>query len=684
MEVAALAGLLAVGYALTKSGGGEVKTEAAVPDNEAFANPRNSDFPYGGQPPPTYQQVRTPPGQPTIPGKPRQPNHLSDGEMGLYYDLPTGGSIPANPYTQPDLFQKSLVFADPNLPPQAPLTAVTPQVRMNNSDLEAPPVYNSGKSVISALSGMPMTPDEFTHNNMVPFYRGAPKQNMADNANRNLLDNMVGTGHDMISKREQAPLFDPHREPTGNVFGMENMTDFYQDRMFVPTSRANERPVEPVRVGPGLSQGYTQNPIGGFQQFEMGEVAKQRLSVDETRVASDPKITYEGRVIPGKSLALQRGEIGETRKYHPDTFYINQDGERNFVSVGENSAQMERATEVLKFQSREETSEEFTGPATAADFKETYNVPSFRAPMTQQHDSFGLRNADGSMYGTRNTDAPNNDFGRAGYDLPVNQRNVISERGQALNLTVAGGPKALTVYDPNDVARTTIRETTGANDRVGVAAPANAATKLTVYDPTDIMRVTHRNTMAEVDTALNVTRAGVPGKGTLAAPDGARLTTKQQVSANSRYDGIAGPAVAKLEQVYDPAYAMRTNPVKEIVSAGRRPVAGNGGLPIFNGEDNMNITRWRVDVDSLNDRSNQPDRVVGIPIGAAALGEIRPRQPGLSTDISRDVNVREILNSLSDNPYNIDIRRAASSSGSSAMVGGGPAAMAAVSLGSAW
>jgi Raf kinase inhibitor-like YbhB/YbcL family protein len=42
----------------------------------------------------------------------------------------------------------------------------------------------------------------------------------------------------------------------------------------------------------------------------------------------------------------------------------------------------------------------------------------------------------------------------------------------------------LTVYDPNDVARTTIRETTEDNDYLGTAAgAADAAQKLTVYDP---------------------------------------------------------------------------------------------------------------------------------------------------------------------------------------------------------
>jgi hypothetical protein len=235
--------------------------------------------------------------------------------------------------------------------------------------------------------------------------------------------------------------------------------------------------------------------------------------------------------------------------------------------------------------------------------------------MVRQHDGFGYRNADGSTYGVSNTDATNNDFGRAGYELQTNQRNVTSERGQALNLTVAGGPKAMTVYDPNDVARTTVRETTGANDWVGIAGSASAPTKLTVYDPTDITRITTRNTMAEPDRALNVTRAGMPGSQQLAVPDGVRATTKESISASSAYTGAAGLANAKGEQVYDFAYAMRQDGQRENLSRGRKPVAGNGLLSLFNGEDYMNVSFRKLDTDILNDRDTTVDRVVGPPIG---------------------------------------------------------------------
>jgi hypothetical protein len=653
MEVAALAGLLAVGYALTRK-----PTGPAAPEQFADGGNGLPELANGGLPPPLFPEDRTRAGEPTVPGLPRQPRATPSGELDYQFQLPSGGSAstPLSALTQPDLYQRDLVFAAPAAP-QAPPTAVSAQVRFNTDGVEAPPVYNSGRTVISSLTGLPMPAQEFTHNNMQPFYRGSVKQNMSDFQNRDLLDNMIGTGVNDIGKREQAPLFEPHREPTGNITGMESATSFIQDRMVAPTNRAGERPVEPTMVGPGLGQGYTPFPTGGFQQMEVNEIMMQRKSVDETRYASDPRVSYEGQVIVGKALNGVRGEMGEVRKYRPDTFFLNQNGERNFTTAGENTRPTERPAQVMKFQAREETTSELMGPAVAADFSATYTVPSFRAPFARQHDGYGYRNADGSTYGVSNTDAENNDFGRAGYALPTNQRNVTGERGQGLNLTVAGGPKAMTVYDPSDIARTTVRETTGANDWVGIAGAVEAK-KLTVYDPADIARPTGRNTMAEPDHALNVTRAGTGAMNTLPLQDGARMTTKAQVSAASAYGGSAGPAMGGREQVYDYAYEMRQNPTKEQIASGRRPIAGNGSLPLFNGEDYMNVSYRRLDSDSFNDRANTVDRVVGPPPGSEMIGLQRPKQV-LQLDVAADRNIHEILDSLSDNPYALPVHKIA-------------------------
>jgi hypothetical protein len=341
---------------------------------------------------------------------------------------------------------------------------------------------------------------------------------------------------------------------------------------------------------------------------------------------------------------------------------------------------MERPGQVMKFQSREETSVENFGNAAAADFSATYTVPSFRAPLVRQQDGYGYRNADASIYGTKNTDAQNNDFGRAGYALQTNQRNVTSERGQALNLTVAGGPKQMTVYDPSDVARTTVRETTGANDWVGIAGAVEAK-KLTVYDPTDIARPTGRNTMAEPDHALNVTRAGMGAQGTLPLQDGVRLTTKGIISAQSAYGGSAGPAVAKAEQVYDYAYDMRQNPTKELIASGRKPIAGAGQLSLFNGEDYMNMTSRHLDSDTFNDRDNTVDRVISVPPGSDVIGLQRPKQV-LQLDIAQDRNIHEILDSLNENPYALPVHKIAQ--GIPLRSNAGPAEIAAGSVYGRW
>jgi len=757
MELAAIAGLLGVGYMLSRNGS-ESKEGFSTPEETIEWDERP------GVPPPLYPQDKLAPGQPTMsnPGKPRQPLRQADSDLDLYYNLPSGGSLPANPARDPDLYPRSIVFSSP-APKPVPQTAVTSQVRMNIGGSEQMPTYNSGKTVISALTGLPIEAEDFTHNNMVPFYRGSLKQNMSDTGNRQLLDNQVGTGFDQISKREQAPLFDPHREPTSNIHGMESITSFVQDRMLAPTNRAGERPVEPTMVGPGINEGFSSLPKGGFQQYEINDIMRQRKSVDELRAESNPKITYEGVVVPGKALATQRGELGETRKYRPDTFFLNEDGERNFVTASENSKPRERAIEVMKYQSRTETSSEFIGPAGAADFSATYSVPSFRAPLARQQEGYGMRNADGSNYGVSDTDATNNDYGASKYELLTNQRNVTSERGQGLNLVTAGAPSALTVYDPNDLARPTVRESTGANDYVGVSSPDGAAPKLTVYDPndvtrttfreitgatdyigvsspdgaapkltvydpndvarttfreltgatdyvgvsspdggaqkltvydpndvarttfreitgstdyvgisspdggahkltvydpTDITRITMRNVTAEPDKALNVTRAGMPGSATLQFPDGVRRTTKEQISASSAYGGVAGAANAKAEQVYDAAYAMRQYPTKEILSARRNPIAGNGNIAIFNGEDYINQTYRKPMTDSLNDRKNTSERVVGPPLGKEALGLQRPRNI-LKLDISRERNIHEILDTLDNNPYALPVHKIA-------------------------
>lgn len=107
-------------------------------------------------------------------------------------------------------------------------------------------------------------------------------------------------------------MFD-YKRPFGNPFGLEASTDFVQSRINAPRNRAGERPFEPTRVAPGVGEGFGNTGKGGFQQFEVNEIMRPRTT-DELRVATKPKLTYGGVVVPGQRfIANPMENPGEVR-----------------------------------------------------------------------------------------------------------------------------------------------------------------------------------------------------------------------------------------------------------------------------------------------------------------------------------------------------------------------------------
>lgn len=382
---------------------------------------------------------------------------------------------------------------------------------------------------VSPLTGIAFQQGEFKHNNMVPFFRGQLKQNLYDGANRQLLDAQTGADSLGFAKREQTPLFEPTKQPMGNPFGMEATTDFVESRMNAPMTRANERPMETIRVGPGLNEGFTHIPSGGFQQQAGEDFVQARLPrTNDLRVATKPKDTHLQPVVRGAHFITTSGTaetVGEVRRYAPDTFYLNEAGERNFVTTGADLKSAVRSAQVLKDTTRKDTSKEYAGPAGQAEGGATYTVGAAKAPLVKQHGPFGWRNADASNYTNPDTDAAENDYGRSGVEILPNERYYTGERVHATNVADAGRETAVhlqddarptraqelianvrsagnftaiggggmaekpTAYDPNDVMRTTIKEQTIDRDWLGIAGPQEGQ-KMTVYDPNDVARTT--------------------------------------------------------------------------------------------------------------------------------------------------------------------------------------------------
>lgn len=578
----------------------------------------------------------------------------SPQELDMQYQTRYNGSLQSEP-NHSGTRQNNFDYANKTLPrahtqptPQ-PIQSATSQVTMNAGSVEEDPNYMEGFEVQSNLSGQTMSSSDFTHNNMVPFFGGRVRQNVAVDTNTGILDSYTGSGVNQIQKKEVETMFNTGQTPFGNPFGLENSTAFIESRIDLPRSRAGEKPFEPVRVGAGVGERFGSTGKGGFQQMEVNQLMMEKMpKTDDLRTSDNPKLTYKQPVVPGKHFVANSAESsGEVRKYKPDTFYIDQTGER-FIGAFAQDSQKDtvRPIQVFKHQTRPETSSEMVGPAASQEFGESYVTGSYRTPMVQQYGGAGYRNADMTTYYTGNTDAPEADYGRSSIEIRPNERLATSERTMGLNLTpaetgavpthytdkarptyrgetignirqsgtpvgYAQGAPALTVWS-DDVARTTVKEGTVNWNYMGIASSASQPNKLKVYDPDDI----------------------------------AKPTQKGQISAKSEYYGV--PTSAQLDFTdHTAAYNMRTNPVKEKMAKGRKPIAGNGNVAVFTGD--IYQTSKKIDADILNDRANAVNRSMDLPPGSADIGEVRYRVP-LKLDVSAQRNQREIISAVENNP----------------------------------
>ena len=595
---------------------------------------------------------------------------FSSSELDMMYRTPGGQTYPSEPNGGP-LYGGPIQYGT-SMPPikgtmrgqgagqgagqgqgpmPVPIESATPQIAMNSSGIEASAAWIKGNSIVSNLSGQEIPSAEFKHNNMQPFFGGRVKQNMTASANTSRLDTYTGAGTTQVVKQEQTPMFN-HSVPFGQPFGNEANADFIKSRIVDPMRRNNEKPFEPTKVGAALGEKGGITGKGGYQQFEVNEIMKRAMpTTDKLRVADKPKVSYNNQVIPGVHfVSAPAMDSGEVRRYRPDTFFLNETGERNGVATGEVLKETVRPMQVMKYTTRTDTSEEFVGaPASQEAFK-SYVDGEHATPSTQQYAGAGYRNTDGSGYGSGTRD----DYGAESYEVRPNERLATQERVMGLNLVpaeagqvavhynddamptrrgetvgnirqtgtpvgYANGAPAITTWDPSDVARTTIKETTIDWDYRGISGPGAGPERLKVYDPNDI----------------------------------AKPTQKSQLSADSR---IAGPSVSANKDFtsHEAAYNMRKNEAKTTVSTLRKPMAGNGNIAVFKGEIHQKSNR--LTADDVNDRSMAVNRVVGMTPGTADLGRVKYRLP-LKLDISRERNMPIVVDAVENNPLNQSLRK---------------------------
>ena len=683
MEIVTLSGLLGIGYLISKASKPDDKPQQVflqnaksshtlppadkeyplltTPQNGAY---KNSQYRIGSTKEGFLPAARGPNSDPlTI--APKGASAVGFGpELDMMYKMPNGQTYPSDPSKGP--YGTAFGYAS-NKPPYAPgytpgtqpapsaMNSNVPMMEYRSDNTEADPTYIDKQYVISPLSGQKIPSTEFKHNNMQPFFGGRMKQSIVPDANVSKLDAYNGNGSTQMKKREVENMFETSRAPYGNPYGMEDNTDFFQSRINAPISRGGERPFEPTRVGSGIGEKFGFAGKGGFQQMEINEIMRPK-DTNETRVLSNPKETYDTPIIPGSHfVGTNADDPGEVRKYKPDTFYIDETGERFFTTTGDLIKETVRSVQVLPHTTRPETSVEYEGIASSQEFGESYVSGSYRMPMNQQYGGAGYRNADMTSYYTKNVGSDEADYGKSAIEIRPNERNETSERVMALNsvpadnglvtthftddarptrrgettgnIRMTGTPisyaeraPAITIWDPKDIARTTVKETTIYLDRMGVVAAASAPTRLKVYDPDDIAKPTQKAQLS------NVSWTGPGGNG----------------AWSDAMDNTA-------------AYNMRTNPNKEQIARGRKPIAGSGGVAVFKGDPGRQ-TSQKLDADFINDRALAINRSLDITPGVGDIGRVEYRVP-LKLDVSRERNQYSSVEAVENNPLMQSLRK---------------------------
>ena len=345
------------------------------------------------------------------------------------------------------------------------------------------PREESSKQYIVDMADRKIPLDDFTSNNMVPYFKSEKNMNGMATISEQHLDSMSGAGSLQTIKKEVPSLFKP-QENVQWANGSPNQTDFYLSRVNPGMKISNYKPFEDQKVGPGLNQGFGVAGSGGFNSgMESRETWKDK-TVDDLRVLTNPKQTFElqGLEGPSHTLVKSRGFEGKMEKHLPDKFFINSP-ERYFTTTGIEQAPTVRSQQPDTIEgSRTTTTREYTGVAGNGGVVEQTQRGLYRVDHRQQLSSETVTPAIGM---------PRNNLEgiTEGYDLLNNNRSIQHDNFFG---AMKGAVSAISA-PITDLLRPSRKENIiGACRSVG--NPTSSVPSTVVFNPNDRLATTTRET----------------------------------------------------------------------------------------------------------------------------------------------------------------------------------------------
>jgi hypothetical protein len=395
------------------------------------------------------------------------------------------------------------------------------------------------------------------------------------------------------------------------------------------------KPFESIRVGPGLDKGYTAD---GSHGYNSGMEARDKWlpkTVDELRVATNPKQEYDlnGLQGPAQSVIKNVGIEGKVEKYRPDTFFINTQ-DRWLTTTGAEKAGQLVPDYIVKPSTRNETT-------------------------TYQHGTPNAVLKTASYVPTRHEESKRTQL--EGFDVG---HSVATKSAPLQHLAVDNHHSSHTNYENNrSVNQQPQTFGTGFSSAIGaVIAPIMDILKPSRKEEYSCNMRIYGNSAGEVPGNYVLTPGDAPNttikETTLYQPNGyinnqkdnaGYLVNEQQSIACQRdtvnHDHFMGMASKHGNRQYDAVYRQTNNEAKEKSIAGR---VNQGNAKQFNPQ--INVTMSRLDSDRNNNRLWAPQAV--IPNGPSVQTYGKANMPQYYDQCQGcDRIAPELLNAFKENPY---------------------------------
>ena len=417
---------------------------------------------------------------------------------------------------------------------------------------------------MSPLSGQTINKEAF-HDNMVPFIKNKNQHNLNFDAYSNTLGRHTGNDETYRPKKLEVKSFFDLTPNNSYVYGSPSFTETIGTDRYVPSQkRQGEKPFQDVRVGPGLAAGFTAEPVGGLNQSNARDYVLPK-SIDETRVLTNPRLSYEGRVIAGLKSG-QRGLQAVPVKHRPERYY-NSTPERGSLSSAVKASQL-REKYYMKPTQKQFQKPYFGGLGQAEKLKPR-KEGAYRKSTKNNYMNPIPRNAyreDAWVFSDNCISDGVGDYGKNSIENKPNERDTTQNRIHLNNLTLtvkklitpvvdffrrtrkenfignirpegnmnAAMPSKQTVYDPNDIMRTTLKEQNIDNDYIGqLKGPQQGI----AYDPDDIARTTIKEQNIHNNTPYINMNPQQPRSICIYDPEDIARTTLKEVTIDNDYIG---------------------------------------------------------------------------------------------------------------------------------------------------